>query len=312
MAEEAEGWRCPQCGEQHPLGCTVCNGCGGALVPDEPAGQGGRASGDDAEAADGEAVAYDLVDWTASQRGALELLLTGWEIPHEWSRAHVVVPAARADQVEDLLEGLGPEPQPAGPVQDEPAAEEVVRRTEHVIAGPGRRLLGSLVDGAVWTVVGLGLSFTGLSGDDAGFAHDVTMAGVIAAYEIVSVALWGRTIGKLVAGTRVVALASGAPPGWSRAALRWAVPSVVGLLSLFQGDGLVAGVAFMFSGVVTIVVYVGVLHKPLRQGVHDRAAGTVVVLVSTAGEYAVDRSIIEEQGADGSHSRPGGTAHLKP
>ena len=167
--------------------------------------------------------------------------------------------------------------------ENEPNADKPLEsrpRMEHVIAGPGRRLLGAAVDGAIWLAVGTGLSYAGLSGgDDAAVACGVTMAGVVAAYQIVSVALSGRTIGKLVAGTRVVALGSGATPGWSPAVLRWAVPAIVSLGSLIQGDGLVGGLASMLSGVVTIVVYVGLLKEPLRQGVHDKVAGTVVVLV---------------------------------
>ena len=167
--------------------------------------------------------------------------------------------------------------------QDEPSADKPLEsgpRMEHVIAGPGRRLLGAGVDGAMWLAVGTGLSYAGLSGDDAAVARGVTMAGLVAAYQIVSGALSGRTIGKLVASTRVVALESGATPGWSQAVLRWAVPAIVSLGSLFQGDGLVGGLAATVSGVVSIVVYVGLLKEPLRQGLHDKVAGTVVVLVS--------------------------------
>ena len=184
---------------------------------------------------------------------------------------------------------LGPEPSPTGSVHDEPSAEEAVEsvpRIEHVIAGPGRRFLGAAVDGAVWTIMRIGLSYAGLSGDDAAFVRDVTMAGVIAAYAIVCVALWGRTIGKLVAGTCVVGLESGATPAWSQAALRWAVPAIVSLMSLFEGDGLAGGLASAFSAVFTIVVYVGVLQAPLRQGLHDKVASTVVVRVSRAGADA--------------------------
>ena len=291
MAGESEGLRCPECGERFPLGFTVCSGCGGSLVPDEPIGE--DVSGDDAEAADAGSVAYDLEGWTPAQRDALELLLTGREVPHEWSRAHVVVPAARADEIDDLLDGLGPEPPPPGPVRDEPRRDDAVESApaiEHVIAGPGRRLLGAAVDVAVWTIMDLGLTYSVLSGDDAGVAHAVMMPAVTAAYEIVSVALWGRTIGKLVAGTRVVALESGAIPGWSRAILRWAVPWIAGLGPFIPEDGLAAGLVAAAAGVLTIFVYVGLLKEPLRQGVHDKVAGTVVVLVPRTREDAVDRS----------------------
>ena len=178
-------------------------------------------------------------------------------------------------------------------IQDEPSAEELLGsgpRIKHVIAGPGRRLLGAVVDGALFVVLGAVLSYAGLSGHDALFAPDARKAGVIAAYEIVSVALWGRTIGKLVAGTRVVALETGAIPGWSRAALRWAVPAIVSLGSLVRGDGLAGGLVSTVSGVVTIVLYVGLFREPLRQGVHDKVARTVVVLVPRTGDAAIDSS----------------------
>ena len=283
----------PVLGELYPLGFTACSGCSGPQVPEDPVARGEIVSAENTEGADAGSVVYDLGGWTLAQRNALELLLTGRQIPHEWSRADVVVPAARADEVVELLDGLGPAASPAGSVQDEPSNEEVAESgpsIEHVIAGFGRRLLGAVVDGAIWVVVGTGLSYVGLSGDDAAFARGVTMACVIAAYNIVSVALWGRTIGKVVAGTRVVALESGATPGWSRAVLRWAVPAIVSLGSLFQGDGLAGGLASTVSGVATIVVYVGLLREPLRQGVHDKVAGTVVVLVRRAGDDANDGS----------------------
>ena len=164
------------------------------------------------------------------------------------------------------------------------SGEDPAPSIEHVIAGPGRRLLGAAVDGAAWAVVGIGLSYAGLSGDDAAVVRTVTMVGLVAAYEIVGVALWGRTIGKLVASTRVVALESGSTPGWSQACLRWAVPAIVSLGARFQGNGLAGGLASMVSGVLTIVVYVGVLREPLRQGVHDKVAGTVVVRVHRPSE----------------------------
>ena len=84
---------------------------------------------------------------------------------------------------------------------------------------------------------------------------------------------------------------TGATPGWSRAALRWAEPAIVSVGSLFRGDGLAGGLVSTVSGVVTIVLYVGLFRAPLRQGVHDMVAGTVVVLVPRTGEGAIDSAI---------------------
>lgn len=168
--------------------------------------------------------------------------------------------------------------------------EDTAPSIEHVIAGPGRRLLGAALDVGLWAAVGIGLSYAGMSGDDAAVVRAVTMAGLVAGYEIVAVAVWSRTIGKLVAGTRVVALESGATPGWLQAFLRWAVPAIVSLGARFQGDGVAGRLASMVSAVLTIVVYVGVLREPLRQGVHDKVAGTAVVRVPRPREDAKDGS----------------------
>lgn len=244
------------------------------------------------EPAGGGWVAYNLVDSTTAQRDALGLLLRGREIPHEWSRDHVVVPATCAADVDDMVHGLDLDPPRSGSGLDPPSGETATgtaQRIEHVIAGPARRMIGAALDVVVWTVVSFGLSYIGPFGEDAEIAHVLTMIGAIAAYQVVSVAQWGRTLGKLVAGTQVVAVVSGAAPGWSRAVLRWAVPSIVDLGFLLQGDGLVAGLASRASAVVTFVVYFGVLRQPLRQGLHDKAAGTVVVLTPRADDGTDDR-----------------------
>lgn len=88
-----------------------------------------------------------------------------------------------------------------------------------------------------------------------------------AIYTIVPTALWGQTLGKIAIGTRVVAEEDGSLPGWRRAALRWALPGVVGRLPFV---GLWVSLAVMASLVV----------DPRRRGLHDRFAGTIVVRVA--------------------------------
>jgi uncharacterized RDD family membrane protein YckC len=92
----------------------------------------------------------------------------------------------------------------------------------------------------------------------------------IAGYEIVGTALWGRTIGKLVARTRVVRTEGGAVPGFSVAVTRWFVVSIP----------LVLSIAWMPAEALALpwamVVYAPILASAHR-GLHDRVAHTLVV-----------------------------------
>jgi uncharacterized RDD family membrane protein YckC len=85
-----------------------------------------------------------------------------------------------------------------------------------------------------------------------------------AVYNTVGVALWGRTIGKMVVRCRVVRVDTGGPTGWWYAGIRalvvslaWAVPYI--------------------ALAAAMVVYGYAVLDPRQQGLHDKAAGTVVV-----------------------------------
>ena len=83
-------------------------------------------------------------------------------------------------------------------------------------------------------------------------------------YETLMIALLGRTVGKLAMGTRVVRLVDGGRPGWGEAVMRALVPLSLGAIPRVG----------VFLGVL---VYSIALWNPLRQGLHDKAAGTLVV-----------------------------------
>ena len=83
-------------------------------------------------------------------------------------------------------------------------------------------------------------------------------------YETVLIAWRGQTVGKIVAGTRVARLADGGTPIPTQAGMRAVVP-VGATLIPFVG------------GILSLAVYLVAIVHPLRQGWHDRAAGTVVV-----------------------------------
>jgi uncharacterized RDD family membrane protein YckC len=86
------------------------------------------------------------------------------------------------------------------------------------------------------------------------------------AYRVVTTAKWGAGLGKTLLGLRVVAdrpdAPSAAPPGWARSWKRWGVPQLPGLIPL-PATGLLA--------------YLPALHDSRRRGLHDRAAGTIVI-----------------------------------
>jgi uncharacterized RDD family membrane protein YckC len=83
-------------------------------------------------------------------------------------------------------------------------------------------------------------------------------------YQTLMIGLLGRTVGKMAMGTRVVRLVDGGRPGWSDALMRALLPLALGAIPRIG----------VFLGVM---VYSIALWNPLRQGLHDKAAGTLVV-----------------------------------
>ena len=133
-----------------------------------------------------------------------------------------------------------------------------------------RRGLGQLIDQlVVLAPVGLVAVMLGIRSFDAvgkrTFA--ITVAGVCVAfvYQFVMIGLFGRTVGKFVLGTRAVRVDTGGRVPWPNAAIRALVP-------------LSAGVIPKFGSVLTLIVYVNALFDRRRQGWHDKAAGTIVVM----------------------------------
>jgi len=88
----------------------------------------------------------------------------------------------------------------------------------------------------------------------------VTLISVV--YYAVPTALWGQTFGKWLVGIKVVGPDGGAP-GWGRSCLRAAVALVADLLSNF-GIGALDPLWLLWDG--------------RRQALHDKAAGTVVIV----------------------------------
>ena len=106
------------------------------------------------------------------------------------------------------------------------------------------------IDGPLWLVYLLGLV-------------------VPAMYEIVFIAWRGQTVGKVIMSVRVVQLDGGEVPSASQSAIRALLPLAVLNLPLPP-----------ISTLAGMAIYLWAFTSPLRQGLHDRAAGTVVVSTS--------------------------------
>jgi len=141
------------------------------------------------------------------------------------------------------------------------------------LASPGARLGARILDVIVIVVVMFAVIALGLvsaSGGSDGMAAAGFFASALAAviigllYEVVQIALWGQTIGKRATNVKVVNAVHGGTPGWGKSIGRWAIP---GLLNLVPFVG----------WLLSLVCYLSLLWDRVRQGWHDRAAGTLVI-----------------------------------
>ena len=132
----------------------------------------------------------------------------------------------------------------------------------------GQRLGGRFLDGALLFLVSLALSLV-LDG-----VRLRTMVFAIAAvYDIAGVAVWGQTIGKRVAGTRVVSMVSDQLEP-SQAVVRFFTYGGIAFVLTALGLPVV-------GELLTIVVIAPILRPPLHRGLHDLAAHTIVIPTRT-------------------------------
>ena len=138
----------------------------------------------------------------------------------------------------------------------------------HHLASFGRRAGGLAID--LLLINGPAMGVSAALGYDP-FDPDSNMVGLSIAiivvgliYETLAVWRWGRTVGKWATGTRVVGMPDGSKLDLSRSFQRSLVPAT---LSAFPTVGVFLGVG----------VYTWAFFDPLRQGVHDKAAGSIVV-----------------------------------
>lgn len=147
------------------------------------------------------------------------------------------------------------------------------------LASIGRRVLARLTDGLILLPI-LGISYVLNSATSASapvIAWALLGAGLTAAYEVALIATRGQTLGKMAFKLRVVVANDGSVPGWERAAARLALPVAVegAVAVLWRGGG-------VLTGLLTLVIYLWAARDRFRQGLHDKAAGTIVVRTGSA------------------------------
>jgi uncharacterized RDD family membrane protein YckC len=152
--------------------------------------------------------------------------------------------------------------------RDEAAPQE---EQAQQLASIPQRVGGALIDGLLTSMVvvtPLLLGLVDLESLEAALPAPIVLGLFLfgAIYTIVPTAIWGQTLGKIAVGTRVVAEEDGSLPGWRRAAVRWALPGIIGRLP--------------YVGLwVSLAVMASLIWDPRRRGLHDRLAGTIVIRV---------------------------------
>jgi uncharacterized RDD family membrane protein YckC len=149
------------------------------------------------------------------------------------------------------------------------ATTPVISRDD--LASPWQRLGAAVVDGLILGFP-IGIVFALTVNVDLESSRVVSSArwpllviGLLtAAYQVVGVAVWGKTLGKFLLHIKVVSAKDLSRPGWIRALIRWGIFWVVGWIPFI-------------GGLASIVFLLPLLWTLKRQGVHDMAADTLVV-----------------------------------
>ncbi len=113
-------------------------------------------------------------------------------------------------------------------------------------------------------VVAVGFTPSNKVTSESLLVFNIAVTSLAFVYQTLMIALVGRSVGKIAMGTRVVRLVDGGRPSWWEAVMRALVPLSLGAIPRVG----------VFLGVL---VYSIALWNPLRQGLHDKAAGTLVV-----------------------------------
>ena len=176
--------------------------------------------------------------------------------------------------------------QPGPPAQDpQPAKGWATLGTGGTVqlARPASRLVARIIDGTIvgavdvifLLLVGFFTAFD--MGDFLRGEEDIAIGVNLASlaigllYEVGLIAARGQTLGKMALKVKVVRADNGLVPGWGKSAGRWLVPAIPALGWFIP--------SISFIGFLSPLVYVSLTWDKVRQGWHDKAAGTLVIKV---------------------------------
>ncbi len=154
-----------------------------------------------------------------------------------------------------------------------PAGDEVAQPAVPAgltLAPISRRVAGLIIDQLIVAfpvaIVALALGYTPTNTITSRslLFFNIALTAVLFVYQTLMIGRLGRTVGKIALGTRVVRLTDGRRPDWSQSAMRSLVPLALEAIPRIG--------VFLW-----LMVYSVAMWNPLRQGLHDRAAGTLVV-----------------------------------
>ena len=241
---------------------------------------------------DHQLVEHDLSHLANADRWQLSLLLDAEGIGHHWSGATLVAPkeADAVGEIDVVLNDDVPEPgddvRPPGTESRRAvlAAADNLTRSADATWGPiVRRIGAAIVDYVLLntTVSVIYRIWDPRAARGLLIEHRPTVTSVVlliairAAYDIIAIGKWGRTPGKAIFGLRVLDLRH-QRAGWVRATTRYVVSDlaliVIVALPTVPNNG-----AALWYLAAQLCVYGPILFDPLQRGLHDRAAGTIVV-----------------------------------
>ena len=149
------------------------------------------------------------------------------------------------------------------------------------LASAGARLGARILDWVIMAIVyvillviGIGAAVGASSDSDevsglsiGALAATVLLIAVVGIlYEVTLIALRGQTLGKMATSIKVVRADNGLVPGWGKSIGRWIIPAVLAFIPLV-------------GWILSLLVYLSLLWDKVRQGWHDKAAGTLVIKV---------------------------------
>jgi uncharacterized RDD family membrane protein YckC len=139
-----------------------------------------------------------------------------------------------------------------------------------VLAAYGRRVIAWLVDVLIFAVpfVLVILATTDVDTSDPAAAipigASVAFAVVFIVYQTIMITWRGQTVGAMSMSIKVVRLDTNEKPGWQPSAIRALIPQVAGEVPLI-------------GPLLVLAIYGWMFFDRRRQGLHDKAAGTIVV-----------------------------------